>query len=426
MKLKRILVVAMAAMLSLSMYACGKEDTDEKGKEPSKRQEEEIEENVNLNLFFSVETDNNEAKQTAFLTAYDEDGEECWTYTVEDIYLTELDCCQDIGLTDSGYLFVANGEVYCINDKNADEAELLWKNSDFEGAGASFCFDEKGNLLICGYYGPDLMIIDKDGNTVKKFDHIDGLSEDTFWPYDMSCSDGTVTIMFDSDSSTLVYDYENDEIIDFMAEKLATEDELEIVDVLNDEGVYTDSVGNEYNYTYRIPGISGVNTDEVIAFNEKMDDIYNNIVLPEYQTMEAECSLSVIEIDYELSYNDGIYSIMVYLIYDYDYQEYMSFSFYGDGTEASNADILSSANMTAEEFEQQAKAIVEETCFGYDYDMDVDEEYLEMLKEMEQQTYDEITADIPMYLNEDGKLAFIATVYVPAGAGAYPQVFVIE
>ncbi len=100
-----------------------------------------------------------------------------WTYkTVEGPY-TELETIEYLGTTDK-YMYI--NEAGTITVLDIETGKKVWQNSDYNGASSVFCFDRQKNLYMSGYYGPDLCIIDKDGNTVRKIE--DFKNEYAVWP----------------------------------------------------------------------------------------------------------------------------------------------------------------------------------------------------------------------------------------------------
>lgn len=96
-----------------------------------------------------------------------------------------------------------NDKIYVYDDGkisalDAVSGETMWTNDDFGGYPSAWDFDDAGNLYVCGYYGPDLMVIDKYGNTVVREDDI---SDGTCcWPSMLTVNDsdgGKVSIYFD-------------------------------------------------------------------------------------------------------------------------------------------------------------------------------------------------------------------------------------
>lgn len=129
------------------------------------------------------------------LTAYAEDGSVVWSYTAGSYDIAQLDFISDIGSHGSRYYISEKG---CILAFDWETGELLWKNDDFRGSplGADCsAFDENGTLYICGYFGPDLFVVDAAGNTVYSDD---SLHPDLFWSSSMKLTDQWLSITLDA------------------------------------------------------------------------------------------------------------------------------------------------------------------------------------------------------------------------------------
>lgn len=104
-----------------------------------------------------IRSEGDEAKYT--IEAYSE-GNEYWSYDTDNP-LTEL-------TSGGAYITTKDGVVYVYNEGNIVAldgltGETLWVNKKFGGYPSAWDFDEEGNLYLCGYYGPDLCVFDKDG-----------------------------------------------------------------------------------------------------------------------------------------------------------------------------------------------------------------------------------------------------------------------
>lgn len=220
-----ILLVMMVSTLSLGMVGCSgqrylpenneQQNEEDNSSDKRKNQAEEKADKIDSKekdgdvsglkrpVDFSFDTEGNDRGQVkGILEAFDENGDSLWTYETEYYGVTELDVVQDIGMSKNGYLILAGGSIYCI-DVNSGNPNILWKNDEFAGASASFDFDEKYNLYICGYYGPHLMVIDSDGNTVNRYDILDS---EVDWPCSLTYVDNKVLIGFENEDATYSID----------------------------------------------------------------------------------------------------------------------------------------------------------------------------------------------------------------------------
>ena len=75
-------------------------------------------------------------------------------------------------------------------------------------------------------------------------------------------------------------------------------------------GTYTDSVGNVYNYSYKIPAFSG-GSEDAERINKYFDDALRPIVEDELAAMEDELSLTTGGIKCEVFESGDVTSVLV-------------------------------------------------------------------------------------------------------------------
>jgi hypothetical protein len=143
-------------------------------------------------------SEGSDASAYGILHAYNDAGDEVWTYETEKVYVAQLDNLQAIGLVETGYLLLVDGDIVCVGVEGTYAGRELWRNTEFGGASANFDLDIDDNLYICGYFGPDLMVVDKFGKTVAKYDY---LVED-YWPCELLYVDNGVEMTFESTFTT--------------------------------------------------------------------------------------------------------------------------------------------------------------------------------------------------------------------------------
>ena len=124
--------------------------------------------------FRRIEDDSNERGE---ITGISNEGSSVWKYITADYSRTELDRINDIGVFEGRYYFVEGGIVKALDLK---DGSTIWSNEEFGGCAYGSAFKDDGTLFICGYYGPDLFVVDKDGKTLKK---IDSFHKDYMWPH---------------------------------------------------------------------------------------------------------------------------------------------------------------------------------------------------------------------------------------------------
>ncbi len=208
--MKKITAVLLAALLCLSLCACGGGYGSGGGSgQTSGGAKTKNVEHVSMEVIYN----NAEAKEKGVITAYYEDGTQAWSNETDELYIAELETIQEIGWFGSNYLFVYDGGVYCLDPR---DGSFVWYNDEFEGAGASWCFDDDYNLYICGCYGPDLMVIDAEGNTLLRCDSI---SEDLFWPHKIEVEeyDGIYYAIIHFDNARMaIVDSQTGELVDVL------------------------------------------------------------------------------------------------------------------------------------------------------------------------------------------------------------------
>lgn len=124
--------------------------------------------------FKRVEDSSSERGEISGISAQ---GDVIWQYVTETYPRTELDRVNDIGTFDGRYYLVEGGTVKAFD---LGSGSVIWSNDEFTGCAYGSDFGEDGTLYVCGYYGPDLFVVDGDGNTLKR---IDFFHKDYIWPH---------------------------------------------------------------------------------------------------------------------------------------------------------------------------------------------------------------------------------------------------
>ena len=140
--------------------------------------------------------------QIITLTGTLPDGTVVWEYTTPESSQTELECVEFIGccnglayvnvqgvMDDEGY--PGPYGLVAVDDQTG---EVKWINKDFTGASVHSFFDDEGTIYICGFYGPDCLAIDKDGNTLWQYQN----PNDYYWAYDIQPKEDHIEITFDA------------------------------------------------------------------------------------------------------------------------------------------------------------------------------------------------------------------------------------
>ncbi len=254
--------------------------------ETVKSAENEYEKNNVTSVKFTLNTieEDNVVLESAVIDGLDEQNQVVWTYETEKYECTELDRVNEIGINNNKYYFVEDGIIVALN---LSDGSLLWKNEDFGGANVHFDFDANGNLYICGYYGPDLFIVNQEGQTIHKISVIDN---QYCWPFNIKYDNNKVYITYDntpsgSEAKCIVdlndygYSFENDntlsnEQLDEIRRQLGVPDDLEII--IKQYGPYYWEAGETWymqvSIEYNGEKIAGADVD--ISNGELLKTIY--------------------------------------------------------------------------------------------------------------------------------------------------------
>ena len=95
----------------------------------------------------------------------DEKDNVIWEYKTDGYIINAGDIMQD-------KLFIhESGKIVALN---VETGKILWTNSDYKGENdPKYCLDSKGNMYLCSYNSPNLLIIDNKGIKVLKLESFD-------------------------------------------------------------------------------------------------------------------------------------------------------------------------------------------------------------------------------------------------------------
>lgn len=151
------------------------------------------------------------AKYIDSLIAYDENDDVLWIYSTDEIGVGQYENSTDIGARESGYYYAADQTLYCIDLYSGN---VKWKSTDKVGVSCSYDFDEDGNIYICGYEGPDLVVIDPDGKTLYSYESFtdkEGILNEFFWVSGLEYNDGKVFVSYENCCVRVVADVKTGE-----------------------------------------------------------------------------------------------------------------------------------------------------------------------------------------------------------------------
>ena len=196
----RVLCLLLALMLVLS--ACAEsgsdrrrrdDDDDEDIKWAENREEDYPETSIQVQTI-RFQREYGDDKEYAVITALDADGETVWQQQTRQYDVAQLDSVTEIGLWNDRFYYVEGGKIVALD---RESGEKLWENKEFQGrpAGKDACLIlEDGTIVATGYFGPDLTVVDKDGELLA---YLDTYDTNIFWPYDVVMDDGVIVITFE-------------------------------------------------------------------------------------------------------------------------------------------------------------------------------------------------------------------------------------
>ena len=211
-----VLALAAAAVWFFLLRDSDRDDDadDEKTEQNDKQDDDDRAEGSGApadEVTFDVHHEND--TEYAVITGYDGDGEALWTVETPKYGVSQLSRVQAVDIRNDMYYYIDDGDVVALSLKNGEE---VWRNDEFDGSLGDFVFGDYGKLYLCGYLGPDLFVVDTDGDTVRR---IAALHDDYIWPYDIDFyDDGALAITYEQvgaggDEGTITLDPDTFEIL---------------------------------------------------------------------------------------------------------------------------------------------------------------------------------------------------------------------
>ena len=122
--------------------------------------------------------------------------------------------------------------------------------------------------------------------------------------------------------------------------------EFAIEDIYFSEGVYTDSIGNRYDYLLRIPAIRDSGDDAQRLSQELYDKLYP-YVQDALDAMDGQYSLGVCRVDYTIYQNGDLCSLVARVDTDWGFSDYYAVNYdRAAHREADRVDMLSRYGLT--------------------------------------------------------------------------------
>lgn len=211
MKMKKSIAILLTALLLCCLAGCAAAPVQEPAPETTAADTVSIEiapavpaQSIRI-VTEKIKNNDKFASACLVIRGLDAGESEVWSYRSADCAQTELEVVQLIAETDTAvYLneqgIVENGTVGGgrITALEKQTGKVLWQNTKFDGASVYSCFDRQGTLYCGGYYGPDCMAIDADGNTLWVVYAVD---DACWWPHEIRFADDILTLTYEGTES---------------------------------------------------------------------------------------------------------------------------------------------------------------------------------------------------------------------------------
>ena len=175
-----------------------------------------------------------ENKEMADIMGLNESGEVQWHVHTDSYPATELVQCESIGAFDDLYYYVEGGKVVALDIR---DGKKKWENKEFGGASPNGDYDN-GKLYLCGFYRPDLFVVDKSGHTVTRVELYDQVYDN---PDQIIVGDDRITIHYANLNATLDVDKVKFEPLTHIAPANGYSDE-ELMDLAKKYAGYEDAL----------------------------------------------------------------------------------------------------------------------------------------------------------------------------------------
>ena len=204
----------------------------------------------------------------------------------------------------------------------------------------------------------------------------------------------------------------------------ATPEPVVIYDALYEAGTYSDGFNNTWNYVLRIPAIQASGTDATRLNQELFSALYPDVKSAK-DAMEEGTSLGICQVDYKISINGQLISIVCETDTDWGFESYYTVNFDASSkTEVTDEQLLQRFGMTKEQFLEQAVQVMRQH-FEQNYaQIDHDQMYWDRYnKSVAKENF---TSDCQLFVNDGGQLCMIVKLYSLAGADYYYHIFVVK
>lgn len=105
-------------------------------------------------------------------TARDAWGNVMWTRTSQYSYpATQLSAVSEIGQRGTSYYYAEGGTIYALDTQTGN---IRWSNTDFVNYGAKGLIASNGRIFVSGIFGPALVVLSPNGETLKRIEDFNG------------------------------------------------------------------------------------------------------------------------------------------------------------------------------------------------------------------------------------------------------------
>ena len=123
------------------------------------------------------------------ITGADASGKAIWTVETPHYGVSQCARVDGLEIRNDLYYYIDDGDVVTLSLTDGRE---VWRNSDYGGSLGGWAFDGNGSVYLCGYEGPDLIVIDRQGATYQRYATF---REDYYWPYRLQIVDDRTVII---------------------------------------------------------------------------------------------------------------------------------------------------------------------------------------------------------------------------------------
>lgn len=199
------------------------------------------------------------------------------------------------------------------------------------------------------------------------------------------------------------------------AKKKAKASKAKVVDSYAKSGSYKDDCGNKLNYDYRIPKFNA-NTKNAKELNKTIEKTAKKIINAELKNMKSGCTLGFSSVSYKVYSKGNQVSIFMTAYDECDYHLYFAWTYnFKKDKKVTNKSLVKQAGYTEKNFIKLAKKKSANKSRREANGLEIESKIKIAMKA--------VNMDMPMYINQDGKLCVMVPVASGAGADFYLKKF---